>query len=56
MVDSPDAFPGSSSQIYAGYHGYWPSQPRATQRRFGSLDELKAAVAAACHALAGHSG
>lgn len=31
----------------AGYHGYWPSEPRQTQKRFGSLTELKALVEAA---------
>lgn len=45
---NPDgAFDGSYGQKYTGYHGYWPSQPRAVQPRFGSLADLKALTKAA---------
>lgn len=48
VVDNPDGgFPGSDGHRYTGYHGYWPSDPRATQPRFGSLEELRALVDAA---------
>lgn len=48
VVDNPDGgFPGSDAHQYTGYHGYWPSDPRATQPRFGSLDDLRALAAAA---------
>lgn len=40
-------FIGTGGKYYAGYHGYWPSQPRTTQHRFGSIDELRALTAAA---------
>lgn len=40
-------FVGTGGRFYSGYHGYWPSQPRATQHRFGSLEELRALTAAA---------
>ncbi|NMO22869.1 glycosyl hydrolase [Pyxidicoccus fallax] len=40
-------FIGTGGKYYAGYHGYWPSQPRTTQWRFGSLEELRALTAAA---------
>ncbi|NTX06766.1 alpha-amylase family glycosyl hydrolase [Myxococcus sp. CA040A] len=40
-------FIGTGGKYYAGYHGYWPSQPRATQHRFGSIEELRALTAAA---------
>ena len=41
------AFPGDDGRDYTGYHGYWPSAPRTTQARFGSLEDLKALTAAA---------
>jgi glycosidase len=45
---NPDgAFGGSYGQKYTGYHGYWPSQPRAVQPRFGSLADLKTLTRAA---------
>jgi neopullulanase len=45
---NPDgAFDGSYGRKYTGYHGYWPSEPRAVQRRFGTLDDLKALTKAA---------
>ncbi|MBE2252424.1 MAG: glycosyl hydrolase [Myxococcus sp.] len=45
---NPDgAFDGSYGQKYTGYHGYWPSQPRTVQSRFGTLDDLKALTKAA---------
>ncbi|MCE9671147.1 hypothetical protein LY474_25375 [Myxococcus stipitatus] len=40
-------FIGTGGKYYAGYHGYWPSKPRETQHRFGSLEELRALTAAA---------
>lgn len=40
-------FLGTGGKYYSGYHGYWPSQPRTTQHRFGSLDELRALTSAA---------
>lgn len=40
-------FIGTGGKYYAGYHGYWPSAPRTTQHRFGSIDELRALTAAA---------
>ena len=48
VVANPDGgFPGGDSHQYTGYHGYWPSEPRDTQRRFGTLDELRELTAAA---------
>lgn len=48
VVKNPDgAFPGSHGQQYTGYHGYWPSAARETQRRFGAMEELKALTRAA---------
>jgi len=38
---------GSGGYRYTGYHGYWPTAGRETQKRFGSLDDLKALVKAA---------
>ncbi|MCP3099407.1 glycosyl hydrolase [Myxococcus sp. K15C18031901] len=40
-------FVGTGGKYYAGYHGYWPSKPRETQHRFGSIDELRALTHAA---------
>ncbi|MCP3142146.1 alpha-amylase family glycosyl hydrolase [Pyxidicoccus xibeiensis] len=40
-------FIGTGGKYYSGYHGYWPSQPRTTQHRFGSLEELRALTTAA---------
>ncbi|MCA2977960.1 MAG: glycosyl hydrolase [Myxococcaceae bacterium] len=45
---NPDgAYDGSYGQRYTGYHGYWPSAPRAVQPRFGTLADLKALTKAA---------
>jgi glycosidase len=45
---NPDGgFPGYDGRMYTGYHGYWPSRPRESQRRFGTLDELKLLTGAA---------
>ncbi len=39
---NPDgAFMGTGGHLYTGYHGYWPSAPRAVQTRFGDLAALK---------------
>ncbi|MFY1825283.1 alpha-amylase family glycosyl hydrolase [Myxococcus fulvus] len=40
-------FIGTGGKYYSGYHGYWPTQPRTPQHRFGSLEELRALTAAA---------
>jgi len=40
-------FIGTGGKYYSGYHGYWPSAPRTTQHRFGSIEELRALTAAA---------
>jgi glycosidase len=40
-------FIGTGGKYYSGYHGYWPSKPRTTQHRFGSLEELRALTTAA---------
>ncbi|AEI67221.1 alpha-amylase family glycosyl hydrolase [Corallococcus macrosporus] len=40
-------FIGTGGKYYTGYHGYWPSKPRQTQHRFGSLAELRALTSAA---------
>ncbi|HZI15361.1 MAG TPA: alpha-amylase family glycosyl hydrolase [Myxococcus sp.] len=40
-------FIGTGGKYYSGYHGYWPSQPRTPQYRFGSMDELRALTTAA---------
>jgi glycosidase len=40
-------FVGTGGKFYSGYHGYWPSQPRTPQHRFGSMEELRALTAAA---------
>lgn len=45
---NPDGrFIGTGGKYYSGYHGYWPSKPRTTQHRFGTLEELRALTAAA---------
>jgi glycosidase len=45
---NPDGvFDGSYGQKYTGYHGYWPSQPRTVQSRFGTMDDLRALTRAA---------
>lgn len=45
---NPDtSFDGAYGQRYTGYHGYWPSQPRTVQARFGSIDDLRALTKAA---------
>ena len=33
---------GSGGHLYAGYHGYWVSEPRTVEERFGSFDDLRA--------------
>ncbi len=40
-------WPGKHGRTYTGYHGYWPSEPRTTQPRFGRLEELQALTRAA---------
>lgn len=48
QVDNPPGgFPGTDGRQYAGYHGYWPAQPRAAEEHFGGMSALKAAVDAA---------
>ncbi|MBI3183935.1 MAG: glycosyl hydrolase [Myxococcales bacterium] len=46
-VNPEGAFPGKHGKRYAGYHGYWPSAPRKVQRRFGTLEDLRALTRAA---------
>lgn len=51
-LSPPDANPdesygGAYGQTYTGYHGYWPSQPRTVQSRFGTMDDLRALTKAA---------
>ncbi|MCD6498283.1 MAG: glycosyl hydrolase [Deltaproteobacteria bacterium] len=48
QANSDDGYPGADGRLYTGYHGYWPSRPRQTQPRFGTMDEL-AAVTAEAH-------
>ncbi len=33
---------GVDDRLYAGYHGYWPVNPRQPDSHWGSLDELRA--------------
>jgi glycosidase len=48
VEQNPDGrFIGTGNKFYSGYHGYWPSKPRTTQQRFGSLQELRALTEAA---------
>lgn len=48
VEQNPDGrFIGTFDKFYTGYHGYWPSQPRTTQPRFGSLAELRSLTDAA---------
>jgi glycosidase len=39
--------PGADGRPYSGYHGYWPTQPRTVQARFGTLDDFRAMVKSA---------
>lgn len=41
------AWPGSQSQQYTGYHGYWPSRPVALADRWGTPQDLSSLVKAA---------
>ena len=44
----PDAAgAGTDGHTYSNYHGYWSAAPRAVERRFGSLDDLRAVTAEA---------
>ncbi|MDI7269238.1 MAG: alpha-amylase family glycosyl hydrolase, partial [Myxococcota bacterium] len=48
VVANPDGgFPGVDPHMYTGYHGYWPIAARETQRRFGTLEELRELTSAA---------
>lgn len=42
QANPDDGYPGTLDKLYTGYHGYWPISGRETQRRFGSLEDLKA--------------
>ena len=47
VVDNPDVAEREHPEphrLYAGYHGYWPSQPRAVEERFGTMADLRAVV------------
>jgi glycosidase len=50
-MQNADAFAGlgtgGDSHYYSAYHGYWPKEPDQAEKRFGTLAELKALVAAA---------
>lgn len=47
-VDNPDGgWSGADARLYAGYHGYWPKTPRATEEHFGTVADLRAVVDAA---------
>ena len=50
VVENPQAayreYP-APHRLYAGYHGYWPVQPRAVDPRLGTMDDLRAVVGAA---------
>lgn len=47
-VDNPDgAFDGADARQYTGYHGYWPSDSRAAEERFGGMAALQDAIDAA---------
>ncbi len=40
--DNPEgAFPGTCSESYTGYHGYWPANPYAPEDHFGTPEELR---------------
>lgn len=41
------AFGGSCNTSYSGYHGYWPSDPFATEGHFGDTDQLHELIDAA---------
>ena len=41
------AYPGSDGHTYSGYHGYWPKDLNRIESHIGSLDDLKAVIAAA---------
>jgi neopullulanase len=46
--ENPDGrWGGDGDTTHTGYHGYWPSAPRDTQPRFGSLDDLREMIRAA---------
>lgn len=38
---------GNDGRMYSGYHGYWPSEPRAVEERFGTMEDLRALTAEA---------
>jgi glycosidase len=50
-IKNADAFAGhgvgGDTHMYSAYHGYWPSDPSATESCFGTAAELKALVDAA---------
>ena len=38
---------GTGGHLYSAYHGYWVSEPRTVEERFGSMDDLRAVTAEA---------
>ncbi len=38
---------GGDGRDYSGYHGYWVSDPKVPEERFGTMDELRALTKAA---------
>ncbi len=47
-MNNPDAIgAGSDGHDYSAYHGYWPTQLDQVEEHFGTMDDLKAVVAAA---------
>ena len=48
LYDNPDgSWPGLDGHEYSSYHGYWPSQPRASRSRWPPRADVDALVAAA---------
>ncbi len=46
-MNTHNAFSGTDSFMFSGYHGYWVTKPRAVESHWGALDDLKAVVAEA---------
>lgn len=48
QIDNPSGgYAGADGRQYAGYHGYWPSQPRAAEEHFGGMIALTSMIDAA---------
>jgi hypothetical protein len=46
-MNTHNAFSGTDSYMFSGYHGYWVTKPRDVESHWGSLDDLKGVVAEA---------